>query len=336
MSKFILAASVAGIFLSSLSTAEACSIGYQNYSDRPVMADLVRSANSIELAEVVSASPLTFYESLHSTGPVRTHMYSMLVVEQLKGSATNTFEFRASTPLRTTPPSNCPDMTEYDGSFEQEECLRYYSEQFSRQNELETAQENHTKSSFWNDISSYDFPGEGGLFSDCSLQMGLEIGGTYLVFRDENEAPIWASLNFERIQNENDEWLNAVRYFLENPSRDRLPAKSVQSWVSEAGQAAIFERDEEGYCLLYHRTHSLRGSNRHNSSQNHPWDDLSIEEACEMADQLLITDHAGDSQYEIRDGLVDFSNIKSQFEITGELQVPLETVISWFEDDAAQ
>lgn len=206
--------------------AEGCSYVQYNYAYRPVMADLVRDAHSITLAEVVEYEPLNGPSDLNQLG---TYRYRFQVIETLSGPVTEMFELYGSDPFDLSTEEIC------------EQTGRCGFDSVSRSNEHATWAAGG-EPALWTyfyliGLGSQD--GYGGrtvqreeepLDIDCPwLGRSHAIGDLVLVFRDADGNPLnGRGLNLQQITPLNDGWPEAVRYFLDHPEADRLPARAPE------------------------------------------------------------------------------------------------------------
>ena len=297
--------------------AEGCRIARLDIVHHPVMADLVRRAASIELARIGSAEAVPDgtrgYASIWET-----HAYHFETIESLKGEEGAQFTHRASYPFQISPSDYCLD--------EEPDCQA--GQDARRQWQAAHAEADSGRfdwSEFRYRTTRPDMDGMGGIAppmpSDrfivgCGQNFqSFEIGQTYLVFRDADGVPLYGGgLNFQLITREDDRWLEAVQYFIENPDEDWLPAipaREAVSWLRLAHKNGCGGMTETG-----------------------------IDVVC--GNQLAVTYRAFQSPANslpglpeialpISDGMVDLSGIPSQHAIEPSL-VPLDDVIAWLSD----
>lgn len=319
--------------------AQACVRNYSNLADQPLMAELVRKAAYVELAQVVSATRLSD-EDVHDWEYARaTHAYTFETIETLKGADVEAFTLYASDPATHDRPAECANIVTAGIP---PECDRASALNRVAESHEERAKARHQDPRFFNWVRNQpriaygDVPEQPVEPAGCNNRGTISLlpGATYLVFRDADGVPLHDGLNLEPVSHGDDRWLMAVRYLLDHPERDWLEPRPVRQHIDEADDFELYplqdcelEPVREGENAPQFPVVDMMEARMRLRSSGFEY------EACEDADQLLITDIARDAAFFVRDGIVDFSTIKSQYEITGERNVPLEEVLGWLEAD---
>jgi hypothetical protein len=345
--------------------AGACDAPYINHADGPYMARLVREAVYIDLARVLNATPLLAdARGMGPAGP-ETHSYTLEVIDSLKGNSTAYLQVRAADPIDTAIPEHCDadaaramSMDEVDDLLEREafaelECygaVEFHDDYAAYRVLVENGHADwplfHVTEDFPHDGPTWRMDGEVPDFDICSGAVSLEVGATYLVFRDENRDPIFGKgLNFQEISRSDDRWFEAVRFFLANPDADYLDtaihpatligefdsARIVEFCVDESGED---RRDINAYAVI-------------EGGRPQALEDIDEVPLCEHPSRSLRIWHSDNAYLSgvawlarhhidplpIRDGRVDLSGLPSQYRIEP-IEVPLEDVISWLSEEA--
>lgn len=345
--------------------AGACDAPYINHADGPYMARLVREAVYIDLARVLSATPLLADErGMGPAGP-ETHSYTLEVIDSLKGNSTAYFQIRAADPIDTVIPEQCDaeairamTIGEVDEIYSREdfaalECVwavEFHDDYADYQILVENGHSGwplfHVTDDTPHDGPTWNLTGDISRFDMCSPAVSLAPGATYLVFRNTDGYPIFGQgLNLQEIGLPNDAWLSAVRYFLANPSADYLEttvhpatligqfdsARIVEFCVDESGED---RRDINAYAVIEGGRPQAREDSDETPPCEEPNRSLRIwhsDNAYSRGDAWLARHHI--DPLPIRDGRVDLSGIPSQHRIEP-IEVPLEDVISWLSEEA--
>jgi hypothetical protein len=238
MRKLAMGLAVGAAALAISAEAGACSYRYVNHAEEPYMADLVRSAHTIELARAVSVTDLL--PDARRYGPnVETHRYFFAVEETLKGPEVVYFNYNASAPFPPVEPPECVGLEREWGNGSDpvmRSCYAYDSARNAYAIGLLEAAAGHENWVRFFEAAPFHHNGSGGILppeqsgGDCSWAESYEINQIYLVFRDQSGAVIATNgLNMQNIALDGDAWLEAVRFFISNPENDWLPAISSET-----------------------------------------------------------------------------------------------------------
>lgn len=324
--------------------AGACSRSPYNYARDPIMAEFVRDAAYIDLARVQSASPLLPDAREPDIYQFESHRYVFTVVESLHGNGPSSFSYNASDPIPVPRPPECERLDRSEDVRGLSRCEQYHSSRAVFQRITEEAQSGrHNWPEFFY-IGPYHFNGQGGIqplqiaeWTSCTLAESYIEGETYLVFRDENgEVMDSNGLNMQLITQEDDALVQAVEYFLANPSEDRLPAISPHEVISRLSAVGIFSpetcSENSDYLPATFFAVDLVSQDRVRifvESQN--------EIICSLGETYVgfgVYDwHSYFHIVFVEGGMVDLSGIPSQYRIEPS-EVPLEDVISWLSEEA--
>lgn len=222
------------------SDAEACRREFSNQAFEPIMADFVRSADSIYLARAIDVERIPDSEDEHSTYYRQlNHRYTFDVVSVIDGEARGRFEMLAGKPFDADEFTRCATARPQG---EVRNCEYFETNESTRLGAHVEAERGHLGWSQFYQISSgtsFDAPsvyfGESALQNYCGLSgPSFELGETYLIFTDDT-MPLprteWGGLNFALITREDDLWLSAVRYFVRHQEATTLPPVSLDTWV---------------------------------------------------------------------------------------------------------
>ena len=297
--------------------AEGCRFQRLDFVHQPVMSSLVHRASTIELARVVSAQALADGQAQFG----ETHAYQFETVAALYGEPSPEFTYRGAYPFQNNPAAYCvegePDCAM--GSL-------FHGWWQAAHEEADAGRANWSE--FRYRTSRSDGDGMGGARGQMGSEIiiitcgdygqSFEVGETFLVFRDAMGAPLDGhGLNFQLITRDDDQWLTAVRYFLDHPDEDWLPAISA--------------REAMGWLYLPRKDVCME-----------PIIDASAIDCWLPIDQLTVAfkdfrsttnslPEFPEFPLPIRDGMVDLSGIPSQFAIEPS-QVPLTDVIAWLSE----
>ena len=350
-----------GLAAAAALTAEAGACRYRNfnYATEPYMAEFVRSAHSIELATVSNIDVLPVAEQDFGMR-IQTHSYTFDIVETLFGPSSDQFTFAAAAPFPDNEPETCQGITSSAERARILPCLIFDRTQASRDAGRQTAASGRRDWILFNSIYPSYHDGMGGVpdprGGSCGFSQSFEVGATYLVFRDEAGEIIRShGLNLQMITRSDDRWMESVRYFLNHPEADWLPAQSAQDVLTRFDHAAIVRMD---YCPgsieadepdLFDPIADIERLVRGSDDDFVPtiYFEYEFDEAA-----LEFTDYSPGVRYlfveqrnapprgslmplvaplPIRDGMVDLSGIPSQHAVEPS-QVPLADVIAWLSD----
>lgn len=359
MNHALMGFSASVLALAASGVAEACRNPIGNYAYRPVMADTVRAFPSIYLARAVSAQPIGGRSSAARDDYIAPYLYSFEVVETLKGDPVDQFTLELTRPFDSELPVACQKA----GAVEEpaDLCATAYG------NLLNLAAARQSAESGRHDWSAFHLlrPNDDGLgfaepvapdvsFVDCgAVGVSLQLGETYLIMHEPGEdGETLAGLNYQLITREDDAWLAAVRELVARPQADWLPARSVEETLARFGAPVVLSRNDcsagngdffefiiedpywrdpshspafWGSLVFYQREHGAEEYLRHCANDG---------EFLFYPDSLWGTDMDGRAfalmpAFPIVDGVIDFSHLPAQWEISEPHQVPLHEVITW-------
>lgn len=331
---------------------DACAIIYSNTADEPVMAQMVREADAVVLARIIGARPLPL-DDMRAIAVIESYEYTAQPVENLKGYTAGSFTFRASDPAGGTVPEHCGSTQRIFRQNETDPCRVAASLAASAERQQAEAARGHDHVSFFADSGSWYFSSNLSgaaarrpeIHSSCTTTRSFLEGQTYVLFLDQDGERMGVSSHIYMVpvSEPDDEWVAAVRYFAANPQRDRLPGTPMRDWISRAEQVSRIDVEscDNETTLEWHRVAlslpweaSVKTLHGNDLEVATAWamHDTDAYDDCEPGQAFLITDHAMDAVFPIANGVVDFTSVKSQFEITGDRLVPYEIVENWFDD----
>lgn len=336
-----------------VSDAEACRVHRDDYVYEPAMAKYVRSADNIVLARAIEAQPV------NPDGPSRYYTYRFEVLESLKGNLEGDFYLNGKPPFDPVTLRACE--VDEPGGYHTACTIALSNEQIrqSAHRLAERGRDNWERFHYlaggaWvSGMGAADHFDPDVITVGCSSMASFELNQTFLIFADGSQRQIGdlLGLNHHLIRRDEDAWLEAVRYFISNPSRDYLPARSLQATLQEFGGPTVIE------AKVCHHHMNLIARDVLELPDRHPgeWPDIAFpypydEQAaltarCEFHDQFLMFGgeveelkyqaHSFSSLplFPIRDGVVDFTALGAQWEIAGDRQVGLEEVLAWWNRD---
>jgi hypothetical protein len=303
------------------------------------MATLVREAYTISLARVTYVDAIPREQRQYYPN-VETHEYLFEIEQTLKGESGRFFGYRASSPFPPETSDRCLnfDPDEFDPLNRDRTCLDEHIDQrlYEQVKSIADGGREDWGRFFW--IAPFHHNGQGGISppeqggGDCSWAESYEVGETYLVFRDaDGEVVRTRGLNLQLITRDDDRWLEAVRYFIENPDQEWLPAISAESVVRRMGSGDILTVTN---CPgnAYRSVGLLEGTDyRTSEAQSMMISDIDRFQ-CARGDLVLLAPTSSIYQarraFPIRDDMVDLSSYPSQYRIEPS-QVPLDEVLGW-------
>tara|TARA_R110002072_G_scaffold148878_1_gene296517 strand:+ start:319 stop:1383 length:1065 start_codon:yes stop_codon:yes gene_type:complete len=333
-----------GLAAAAALTAEAgaCSRSPFNYARDPIIADFVRSAAFIDLARVQSASPLLPGAREPDRYRFESYRYVFTVIESLKGTGPASFDYIASDPIPATRPPECEGFATWEDVQGLSRCEYHYLSQAAFERITAEAESGrHDWSAFFY-IGPYHLNGQGGVrphqiaeWTSCTSAESYIEGATYLVFRDEEGQVLHSrGLNMQLIAREDDALVQAVEFFLANPSESRLPAISPRDVISQVPIVEVFspeacsERSEYLPAITFGIDQTTGESISYFVGRQN-------ETLCRVDDTYLgfgaYDQHSFFYVLPIRDGMVDLSGIPSQHAIEPR-EVPLTDVIAWLSE----
>jgi len=297
---------------------------------------------------------------------VPEYLYSFAVVETLKGDPVPSFELYGMQPF----PSGLPDeCLQGRNILSDHACSIAWRNEFDRQSaHLDAMGRDENWERFF-EISPFAPSGMGAaehdhlaetgedrIIVDCGVgPASFEIGETFLIFRDGTiQLDDFNQLNHLLVSREDDAWVEAVRYLVANPSEDWLPARSLAEQLEPFGRPIVIDPESCEVGEEYTRyTVDLVVYTVSPIANETLWlDQFSFEQRedgasdylahCRDGGEFLAFEDAFRPGWEgevysfiplfpIRDGMVDFSHMPSQFAAPSDPEVPLGEVISWFE-----
>lgn len=337
------------------SDAAACRIGPMDRAHYPIMAHYVREAPSIVLARPVSAEAT-------GRGEVREiYTYTFEVIEVIKGETITSFELEGLRPFLSSDLRVCEtaDLSDRTSGRACQVAVENERLRLSAYDVANTAREDWTRFHF---MQSRMQSGMGGVDTydvdrivvDCGTRMpSFELDQSFLIFRDgvkQLDDP--QGLNHQLITRDADAWLQAVRYFVSAPAADYLPAKSVGEVLESFGNPEIIEAE---YCQELQGHPALAAGNLYSVTYEEPSYYTEIRfpvphqerdaylSHCEASGRFLIYPGAFDDDiistpfstltlFPIRDGIVDYTGLASQWAINEDRFVTLDEVLSWRDD----
>lgn len=339
------------------SATDACRIQPGNRAYEPIMARVVAGGSGIYLATATGARFAPDRdEAFQHLRPI--YQYRFEVDETLRGAQIDSFTEYGARPFVPELPEHCSsvDFDLSDGA-----CETDVNNQILRGR---AHQEADSKRKNWRSFYVLSRLGQAGMGTPQTYHAdeilvgcggdptGFELGEQFLIIRHGSEEANNAfGLNFQLIKHPDDAWLQAVRYFIANPREQFLPARTLQDSVAGFGTPSIVEFGNCGDDEPYPYNPEF-GSPR--PSWNLALDAISHVEFYqrdEMAEDarshcgnggrfLLYVDglelsfgrghFAPIPPFPIRDGIVDFSHLATQWHIDEPRQVPLTEVLSWY------
>ena len=334
--------------------ADACRIARGNSAYHATMAGQVSAYPDIYLARAISVEPRAT-----NVRPLRTFLYEFEVLETLRGQPLTRFQQSGAPPFPNEASPECvtagfaPD----NGACQTE--LKNLTWRHAAHASANAGRHNWDR--FYTLRPNFR-PGMGVaevydpeiIIIGCgSRQASFELGETFLILRNENGAPIDRfGLNYQLITRPDDAWLNAVRYFVANETAERLPARSIRESLRPFGMPTLIQFDDCANARAYSGAIVLGEP----VAPVMPWLLLdntlrisffqrtdSIEEArshCLAGGQFIAYPetfgtpvdgvmHAAIPLFPLRDGIVDFSHLATQWTLTEPMSVPLEDVLAW-------
>lgn len=339
--------------------AEACRTVPGNHAYEPVMGDFVRGQSGIYLARAISARALPESEQPDAdTRPLYRYRFS--VTETLKGPQIESFKHVSTRPFSADLPAECAvsDLAGEDGV-----CSMAVANLLHRNQQVEHAEAGRSSWLSFYLLQPFDPPGMGlaGTYHPDRIiigcgnnQPGFEIGETFLIFRDDTaELNRRYGLNAHLIRRDDDAWLGAVRYFLDNPAAAYLPARTVEESLESftAMDVVRFEScgSDDPYPYLAEFS-GIIGTGSvgllHDAHLKFYQRDENAQEArdhCSAGGAFLyfpdeMSSHFPDDiwpvlpLFPIRAGVVDFTHLATQWEIEGSRYLPLSDVLGWQQD----
>jgi len=340
--------------------AGACSYRDINYASGPYMAEFVRSAHYIDLVTVRDITLLPDDEQRFYELP-QTHQYEFEIVDSLRGNESDSFSYLAGAPYPESEPQTCVGVNDAVERSRILPCVVHDRIEGTREAGRRIAISGRQHWVLFNAIHPSYQDGMGGVFdprggTSCAYAQSFERGVNYLVFRDENGDIIRSlGLNLQMITQDDDRWLQAVRYFDEHPEEDWLPAQSARDVLLRFNRVAEVRMDMcpglDGEELADFMA-TIAIVERLISGPNDRFVPTQYFEYAIDREPMELDDCTPGSRYlflaqrntiprasrmpfipplPIRNGMVDLSGIPSQHAIEPSL-VPLDDVIAWLSD----
>jgi len=344
MRKTVLGLAIGALALAMSADAGACSRSPYNFARDPIIADYVRSAAFIDLARVQSASPILPGAYEPDLYRFESYRYVFTVVETLYGNGPATFSYIASDPIPAARPPECEGLDTLEEVRGLPRCEHHFSSQAVFERITVEAQNGRRDWPEFFHISSYHTNGQGGVRplviqdgTSCTVAESYIEGATYLVFRDENGSVMNShGLNLQLISQHDDALVQAVEYFLANPTENRLPAISPQEVFSHMPTVGIFSPEECSENSDY-LPPMFYGIDQISGEEAAFFISRNNEITCQIGDIYVGFGAYDESSYfyavAVENGMVDLSGIPSQFRIEP-IEVPLEDVILRLSEEA--
>lgn len=338
---------------------DACQARPGNHAYEPVMAEFVRDHSEIYLARVVAAHLAPTTEQVRpEIRPL--YRYHFQVVETLKGAPVDEFEAVSTRPFTGELPLECTssNLDRHSGA-----CRVAFSNLIRRNASIELADNARRDWEAFYHLQPLDPPGMGTaetfhpdlLVIGCGNdQPGFEIGETFLVFRNGSEAlSTRYGFNAHIIRRRDDAWLDAVQFFIANPSADYLPGRTVRESLapfrptdivqfvaceqadpypylaefSGATGTEVHRVLEDTYIRFYQRDEDA-GEAREHCAEGGYFLLFSGLDSARFNDEIW----PFIPPFPIRDGMVDFTHLATQWQIEGPVEIPISEVINWHVD----